>query len=77
MTEKEANGLANHIAKWSANEQITKHKEGLNPEVRPIGDGDIFVVILKGKYNYHVWSWHNWRQDFEPDLVLEDEEQIA
>jgi hypothetical protein len=77
VTEKEANDLANHIARWSANDQVKNHKEGLNPDVKPIGDGDLFVVILKGKYNYHVWSWQNWRQDFEPDLMLEEEEEIA
>ena len=77
MDKEDAERLANHIAKWSANEQIVHHREGLNPEVRPIGDGKVFVVILKGKHNWHVWSEEEWQRDFEPDLELEQEEEIA
>ncbi len=76
MTKAEANALANHIAKWSADDQVKNHKEGLNPEVRAIGDGIVHVVILKGRFNYHVWSWIGWQREFEPDLVLEPEEEV-
>ncbi len=74
MTKAEAELLANHIARWSANDQVKNHKEGLNPEVRSIGDGDIYVVVLKGRFNYHVWSWIDWGMTFEHDLVIPQEE---
>ncbi len=75
MTQAEANALANHIAKWSADDQVKHHKEGLNPEVRSIGDGRVYVVVLKGRFNYHVWSWIDWGMNFEPDLVIPQEEE--
>ena len=76
MNKKEAERLCTHIALLSANDQVKNHKEGLNPEVRSIGDGNIYVVILKGRFNYHVWSWIGWQREFEPDLVLEPEEEV-
>lgn len=77
MDEKEANALANHIALWSANDQMVNHKEGLHPRVQMIGNGT-YVVILRSMNNYHVWSWLGWKREFEPELELEQEEdQIA
>jgi len=35
----------------------------------------VYVVILKGRFNYHVWSWIDWGMNFEPDLVLAQEEE--
>src|SRR6266704_7143628 len=74
MTKTEAEKLANHITLWSANDQLINHNAGLKPEVKQIGNNS-WVVFLPIKI-WYVWSWQEWKRDFEPGLVLEPEEEI-
>ncbi|HYU75616.1 MAG TPA: hypothetical protein VEL31_23340 [Ktedonobacteraceae bacterium] len=73
MTKAEAEKLANYITLWSANDQLVNHNAGLSPEVRQIGNNS-WVVFLPIKV-WYVWSWIDWGMNFEPDLVLAQEEE--
>ncbi len=75
MTEEEAEGLSNHIKRWSENDQLINNKPALDPHVRPFENGSVYVVVLQGKYDYHVWSWIDWGMNFEPELVIPQEEE--
>jgi hypothetical protein len=72
MTQAEANALANRIAIKSADNHL-----GLNPQIKMIGN-DIWVVVLHGKGDYHIFTWTEWQRDFESKLEPEqDTGQVA